>query len=89
MKSLHELSGPSDAELAAIELEWPLIEAELDIVDAEIRLLTAPNGPTELDWRRLRRAEHRRLNALRDLLDLTAANLIPAAPVAPVLAAVA
>lgn len=64
--------GPSDVELAAIELEWPLIAAELDVVDAEIRLLTTAN-PTELDWRRLRRAERRRLRALAELLDLTAA----------------
>jgi hypothetical protein len=28
--------------------------------------------PTELDWRRLRRAEHRRLQALADLLSLIA-----------------
>lgn len=62
---------PSDVQLAAIELEWPLIAAELDIVDAEIRLLTA-DRPSELDWRRLRRAEHRRLQALADLLSLTA-----------------
>ncbi|WP_020523031.1 DUF6284 family protein [Catelliglobosispora koreensis] len=89
MKTLDALAGPSDVELAAIDLEWPLIAAELDIVDAEIGLLTAPHGPTELDWRRLRRAEHRRLNALRDLLDLTAASLEPAGAVAPVLAAVA
>lgn len=48
---------PSDAELAAIEREWPLIEAELAVVDAEIRLLTTPGGPSPLDWRRLRRAD--------------------------------
>ncbi|WP_117215247.1 DUF6284 family protein [Allorhizocola rhizosphaerae] len=66
-----DFDGPSDVELAAIELEWPLIAAELDIVDAEIRLLTA-DRPTELDWRRLRRAERRRLRALAELLDLTA-----------------
>lgn len=49
---------PSAADLAAIEIEWPLIEAELAVVDAEIRVLSAER-PSELDWRRLRRAEHR------------------------------
>ncbi|GIG01277.1 DUF6284 family protein [Catellatospora citrea] len=67
-------TGPTDAELAAIELEWPLIAAELELTSAEITVLTA-NNPTELDWRRLRRAERQRLRALADLLDLTAAGL--------------
>lgn len=67
--------GPADVELAAIELEWPLIAAELDIVDAEIRLLTS-SAPTYTDWRRLRRAERRRLRALAELLDLSAAVLV-------------
>jgi len=53
--------------LGAVELKWPLIAAELDVVDAEIRLLTVTH-PGELDWRRLRRAEHRRLRALAGLL---------------------
>ena len=68
---LDVFDGPSDVELSAIELEWPLIAAELDIVDAEIRLLTTAH-PTELDWRRLRRAERRRLRVLAELLSLTA-----------------
>jgi hypothetical protein len=51
--------GPTAADLAAIETEWPLIKAEIALVDAEIRALTAPHGPSPLDWRRLRRAEHR------------------------------
>ena len=50
---------PSPEDLAAIDAEWPLIAAEVDLVDAEIRVLTAPHGPTALDWRRLRRAERR------------------------------
>lgn len=52
---------PSVADLAAIEAEWPLIEAELSVLDAEIRVLCAAGGPSPLDWRRLRRAEHRAL----------------------------
>ncbi|RZU51906.1 hypothetical protein EV385_3742 [Krasilnikovia cinnamomea] len=52
---------PTRADLAAIEDEWPLIEAELDLVNAEIAHIYAADrgGPTELDWRRLRRAEAR------------------------------
>jgi hypothetical protein len=52
---------PSAAELAEIEREWPAIEAELALVDAEIRVLTAERDLSPLDWRRLRRAEHRAL----------------------------
>ena len=52
---------PSAADLAAIDVEWPLIAAELDVLDAEISLLYAEDhgGPSALDWRRLRRAEAR------------------------------
>ncbi|TDC28803.1 hypothetical protein E1211_27180 [Micromonospora sp. 15K316] len=50
---------PVAGELGAIESEWPLIAAELDLLDAEITMLYAEDrgGPTVLDWRRLRRAE--------------------------------
>ncbi|RIV32617.1 DUF6284 family protein, partial [Micromonospora radicis] len=50
---------PTAAELAAIESEWPLIAAELDVLDAQITLIYAEGhgGPTALDWRRLCRAE--------------------------------
>jgi Family of unknown function (DUF6284) len=51
--------GPSPEDLTAIDAEWPLIAAEIDLVGAEIRVLTAPHGPDALDWRRLRRAERR------------------------------
>jgi hypothetical protein len=50
---------PTSADLAAIGAEWPLIEAELAVVDAEIRALSAAGGLSPLDWRRLRRAERR------------------------------
>jgi len=52
------VDGPTADELAAIEDEWPLIAAEIDLTGAEIHVLTAPHL-TELDWRRLRRAECR------------------------------
>jgi Family of unknown function (DUF6284) len=53
------IDGPTPAELSAIEAEWPLIAAEMDVLDAEIALINAADrgGPTALDWRRLRRAE--------------------------------
>lgn len=52
---------PTAADLAAIDREWPLIAAELDVLDAEITMLYALDhgGPSPLDWRRLRRAEAR------------------------------
>jgi hypothetical protein len=55
------LDGPTSAELDAIEDEWPLIAAELDVLYAEITLINAGDhgGPSPLDWRRLRRAEAR------------------------------
>jgi hypothetical protein len=55
-------SEPTEADLAAIEAEWPLIEAELAVVEAEARML-CPGGPMPLDWRRLRHAERRVLVA--------------------------
>ncbi|MGC5659818.1 DUF6284 family protein [Micromonospora sp. WMMD723] len=60
---------PTAADLAAIEAEWPLIAAELDVLDAEITMLYAVDhgGPTALDWRRLRRAEARVTRAAADL----------------------
>jgi hypothetical protein len=64
-----ERDGPTPEDLAAIEREWPLIEAEMDLVDAEIRMLTAVGVPSLLDWRRLRRAEAR---VMREVLALAA-----------------
>jgi hypothetical protein len=64
---------PTKAELKAIDAEWPLIAAELAVVEAEIALLCTPHGPTELDWRRLRRARSR---ALRQATTLTAFNVV-------------
>jgi hypothetical protein len=64
-----DVAGPTDADLAAIETEWPLIEAEMALVDAEIHMLTVHGAPSALDWRRLRRAEQR---VLREALALAA-----------------
>ena len=51
---------PTPAELAAVESERPLIEAELKWLDAEITLLAAIDHgrASDLDARRVRRAEH-------------------------------
>ena len=62
-RNQHVDAEPTAAELAAIDVEWPLIDAELAVMDAEIRALSAAGGPSPLDWRRLRRAERRVLAA--------------------------
>lgn len=53
---LAEVDGPSRAELAAIEREWPLIAADLAVLDAELAILTADGEVTDLAWRRLTHA---------------------------------
>jgi Family of unknown function (DUF6284) len=70
VSKLHRIADePSAAELDAIEVEWPLIAAELDVLDAEIHLIYADDhgGPTTLDWRRLRRAEARVIRVTAEL----------------------
>ncbi|MGW0564137.1 DUF6284 family protein [Streptomyces sp. NPDC003016] len=56
---------PSAPELDAIELEMPVILADVDLLDAQI--MTIDRTPTELDERRIRRARRRVLAARRDL----------------------
>jgi len=63
---------PSDAELDAIEVESPLILAEVALLDAQI--MTIERVPSELDERRIRRARRRVLAARRDLANRTAAE---------------
>ncbi|WP_427167222.1 DUF6284 family protein [Streptomyces sp. C1-1] len=60
---------PTNAELDAIELESPLILAEVDLLDAQI--ITLDRTPTEVDARRIRRARNRVLAARRDLVNRT------------------
>ncbi len=50
---------PTAADLAAIEREWPLIAAELDLTDIQTCIWCAEGKTTELDRHRLRRAEQR------------------------------
>ncbi|WP_328990047.1 DUF6284 family protein [Kribbella sp. NBC_01245] len=72
--SVPDGENPSAAELVAIELEWPLIAAELDLLNAEIAILTAGPLMSVLDRRRIRRAEHRVLAARLELADHTDAG---------------
>src|SRR5205814_2261879 len=62
--------GPTPAELAAIEAERPLIDAELDELDCLISIISADNDPTHIDVRRYRRAQRRVLREMRAFLDL-------------------
>ncbi|MEV6601349.1 DUF6284 family protein [Actinoplanes sp. NPDC051346] len=59
--NLTDLPEPTEADLAAIETEEPLISAELAWLAAEIAILNSDEhgGPSDLDRRRLRRAEAR------------------------------
>ncbi|WP_083933555.1 DUF6284 family protein [Kribbella catacumbae] len=58
---------PTAADLAAIEREWPLIAAELDLLDAEISLLGLSGFVSAMDHRRVRRAKRRVLAVERQL----------------------
>ncbi|ATL29402.1 DUF6284 family protein [Streptomyces formicae] len=65
---------PTAVELDAIELEMPVILADVDLLDAQI--LTLDRVPNELDERRLRRARRKAL-AARVTLANTAAAIAP------------
>lgn len=60
---------PTAADLAAIDIEWPLIAAELDLLDAQIASLSAGPNLSVLDRRRVRRAEQRVLAVACELAD--------------------
>ncbi|MFI1045024.1 DUF6284 family protein [Streptomyces griseoruber] len=66
---------PTDAELDAIELESPLILADVDLLDAQIKAMDRPAN--EVDARRIRRARHRVLAERRDLANRTAGATVP------------
>jgi hypothetical protein len=59
MNTLHDWHEPTASDLQEIEAEWPLIAAELAVVDAEIAAARAGDEMTELDRRRMRRATAR------------------------------
>lgn len=86
-ESFRELDEPSDAELAAIVAEEPLIAAEVALVGAEIRVLCAEPHPSEVDWHRLRVAERRVIAEALALVrrygvHLVVGDVTPAAPAA-------
>ena len=60
---------PTAADLAGIEAEWPLIAAELDLLDAQIAFINAGPYASALETRRVRRAERRVLQVGRELAD--------------------
>ncbi|MFJ4711278.1 DUF6284 family protein [Streptomyces sp. NPDC088785] len=59
---------PTNAELDAIDIEMPVIRADVDLLDAHI--VTLDRTPSELDVRRIRRARRRALAARVALLNL-------------------
>jgi hypothetical protein len=59
---------PTPAELAEIETEWPLIQAEIELLEAQIVILTGSAAPNDLDRQRVRRAQRRVLREARALL---------------------
>ncbi|WP_460067465.1 DUF6284 family protein [Streptomyces sp. YKOK-I1] len=65
-----EWTEPTTAELDAIELESPVILAEVDLLDAQIKAMDRPAN--EVDARRIRRARNKVLTARRDLANRTA-----------------
>jgi hypothetical protein len=74
--SLVASEEPTAADLATIEREWPLIAAELDLLDAQIAYLNVGPSPSVLDRRRVRRAERRVLDATRELTDSNGAEVV-------------
>ncbi|QDY11037.1 hypothetical protein FJK98_31025 [Micromonospora sp. HM134] len=66
--------GPSVDDLAEIEREMPLIDAEVLLLDAQITILCADPSPSDLDWQRVRRARKRVLREARTLLAVRAAS---------------
>ena len=54
-----DMEEPTGLDLAEVEAEWPLIAAEIALVDAEVAALTAGTAVPELARRRVRRAEAR------------------------------
>ena len=76
---LADLDGPTDREMAELLDEEALIEAGVNLVDAEILILRAYPNPTALDWHRMRRAE---ALVMRELIKFRARRETPAARLA-------
>ena len=68
--SEHWPPGPTRRELKAIEAEWPLIEAEMAVTDAEAVIALHGQSVSERAWARRRLAEARLSNVNRDWFNL-------------------
>ncbi|MYS48179.1 hypothetical protein GTY23_44815 [Streptomyces sp. SID5998] len=66
---------PTAAELDAVEVEMPVILADVDLLD--VHIVTLDRTPTELDARRIRRARRRALAARVALLNHAAGASLP------------
>ncbi|MEV4119473.1 DUF6284 family protein [Micromonospora sp. NPDC049645] len=66
--------GPSLDDLAEIEREMPLIDAEVLLLDAQITILCAEPAPSDLDWQRVRRARRQVMREARALLAVRATS---------------
>ncbi|MDX3522341.1 DUF6284 family protein [Streptomyces scabiei] len=66
---------PTNTELDAIELESPVVLAEVDLLDAQIKAMDRPEN--EVDARRIRRARNRVLAARRDVANRTIGEMLP------------
>ena len=66
---------PTGAELDAIEQEMPVVQADIELLDAQI--ITLDRIPTEMDTRRLRRARRRALAARVALANRTTDVTVP------------
>ncbi|MFE2304413.1 DUF6284 family protein [Streptomyces sp. NPDC059445] len=64
---------PTDAELDLIELEMPVILADVDLIDAQI--IAMDHTPNEVDTRRVRRALARALAERAKLTNRTAGTV--------------
>ena len=71
----HLFMEPTDTELDAINIELPVILADVDLIDAQI--MTLDRTPSELDAQRIRRARRRLLTARRELANHTAGATLP------------
>ncbi len=65
----NPVEDPTDAELASIDAEWPVIEAELAELDAVIRIVSASQEPSLIEVQAYRRAQRRVLREMRVYLD--------------------
>jgi hypothetical protein len=54
---------PTDAELDAIDVEWPLIAAELELLDVQLAIMAGAGPLDDFEVRRLRHAQREVIRA--------------------------